>query len=95
MKSRKSLGTTDKIGVSLVALLAVTVGMSFILASWSIKAQYVGSLICWTACIAPLDTCLGIVLKAIVNKNKEENTGADGEGIRYRQLANEMEGATI
>lgn len=65
--------------------------LSFILSVKSINAQYVGSLACWTVCAAPVGTGIDIVLHAVVNKNKAENTSNEGDGIRYRQLLNEQE----
>ena len=79
----------------LIIVLITTVLMSFVLAVYSIHEQYMGALACWTVCIAPMDAALSIVLKAVVDKNKQENTGADGEGIRYRQLMKELEGGEL
>jgi hypothetical protein len=31
----------------------------------------------------PIGTAVGLVLGKIVDKNREENTGADGEGVKY------------
>ena len=87
----KTMGNTDQLAWCLVRVLIFTIVMSFILAIYSVHEQYLGALACWTACIAPTDTALAIVLKAVVDKNREENTGADGEGIRYRQLVSNLE----
>lgn len=75
----------------LVNVLIMTIFMAFILAVLSIRYDYMGALACFTAIVAPLDACLAIVLAAVVNKNKAENV-KDGEGIRYRQLLNEIGG---
>lgn len=79
----------------LVYLLTVTVLMSFVLAIVSIITQYTGALACWTACIAPLQVAISIVLAAVVGKNKHENSSAEGDGIRYIQLVNDMEGGEL
>ncbi len=85
MPERKQ-GFTDGMALKLVRILILTIILSFILSVLSIYFQYLGALACWTACIAPLQVGLSIVLSAVVNKNKAENTSADGDGIRYRQL---------
>lgn len=76
-------------------LLTVCIGLSFLLAAYSIHEQYMGALACWTVCFTPLGIGLDIVLAAVVNKSKAENTGADGEGIRYRQILNQEDTPTI
>ena len=70
--------------------------MGFHLALESIKYNYVGSLICFTAAIAPLDTALSVVLSKVVDKNKAENTAGNGDGIKFAaaQASNFIENAT-
>lgn len=82
----RNCGFTDSMALKLVRILILTIVLSFILSVLSIRYQYLGPLACWTACIAPLQVGLSIVLSAVVNKNKAENTSADGDGIRYRQI---------
>ena len=53
------------------------------LAVLSIKYQYTGALACWTVVFTPIGTALSIVLSRIVEKNRAENTSADGEGVKY------------
>lgn len=65
--------------------------LSFSLAWESIKQQYIGSLACWTVVFTPLGMGIDIVLNSIVKKNQAENTGADGEGIRYKQISHELD----
>ena len=55
----------------------------FVLAVLSIKYQYTGALACWTVAFTPIGTACSIVLGAIVKKSRDENTGANGEGINY------------
>lgn len=83
--------------VFILALLTVCLGLSFVLAVMSIKAQYMGVLACWTACLTPLGVGLDIVLNSTVKKSTAENTSGDGDGIRYRQLVNDIatKGETI
>ncbi|RKJ76119.1 hypothetical protein D7X33_15470 [Butyricicoccus sp. 1XD8-22] len=49
----------------------------------SIKYQYTGALACWTVVFTPIGTALSIVLSRIVEKNRAENTSANGEGVKY------------
>lgn len=77
------LGFTNRLAVYLVLLLIVGLAGGFALAVWSIKEKYTGSLLCWTVVFTPIGTALSIVLARIVDKNRDENTSADGEGIVY------------
>ena len=38
---------------------------------------------CWTVVFTPIGTAVSIVLSQIVHKSTVENSGADGEGIKY------------
>lgn len=78
-----SLGFTNRMALQLILMLWAGLAMSFILAWRSITYQYMGALACWTVVFTPIGTAIGIVLGAIVQKNKAENTGADGEGIVF------------
>lgn len=82
VKSKK-LGFTNRLAVSLVCIMVLSLFMGFTLACFSIYFQYTGALACFTICVTPLDTCLGIVLCRVVDKSKAENLGADGTGISY------------
>lgn len=83
--------------VYLIALLTVGILLSFYLALKSIENQYLGSLACWTISFTPLAAGIDIVLNSIVKKNMQENTSETGDGIRYRQLIQniQQEGSTI
>lgn len=87
MKVLKNLGFTAKKDVYILFLLTLCIILSFVLAVLSIQAEYTGVLACWTACFTPLGVGLDIVLNSSVKKSMAENTGADGEGIRYKQLS--------
>ena len=76
------LGFTNCLAVLLV-LLFVGLAGGFVLAVLSIKYQYTGALACWTVVFTPIGTAVSIVLARIVDKSRAENTGADGEGIKY------------
>lgn len=77
------LGYTNCLGVLLVLLLLLGLVGGFVLAVLSIKYQYTGALACWTVVFTPIGTAISIVLVRIVDKSRAENTGADGEGIKY------------
>lgn len=79
----KSIGYTNRLGTHIMLMLWAGLAGSFILAWRSITYQYMGALACWTVVFTPIGTAGSIVLGAIVNKNKAENTGADGEGIVF------------
>lgn len=80
---KKRLGFTDRMAVSLIVLLFLGLILGYDLAVKSIYAQYMGALACYTAVFCPVGTAISIVLAKVVNKNKEENTGADGMGIAF------------
>ena len=74
---------TDRLGYILVFILALGLAGGFALAVLSIRYQYTGALACWTVVFTPIGTALSIVLSRIVEKNRAENTGANGEGVKY------------
>ena len=78
-----ALGFTNRLAVYLVIMLILGLAGGFILAVWSIREKYTGSLLCWTVVFTPIGTALSVVLARIVDKNRDENTSADGEGIKY------------
>lgn len=78
-----SIGFTNRYGVYLLLFLFFGLFGGFVLAVLSIKYQYTGALMCWTVVFTPIGTAIGLVLGKIVDKNREENTGADGEGVKY------------
>jgi hypothetical protein len=77
------MGNTDRLGYILVFILALGLAGGFALAVLSIRYQYTGALACWTVVFTPIGTALSIVLSRIVEKNRAENTGANGEGVKY------------
>lgn len=79
------IGFTNKMAIWLCALLFIGILLSFLLAIYSIKNNYMGALACWTVCFTPLSAGIDIVLHAVVKKSQAENTSASGDGIKYRQ----------
>ncbi len=77
------IGFTNAMAVFLILLLAVGLVGGFYLAVLSIRYQYTGALLCWTVVFTPIGTGISLVLAKVVDKSKEENTGADGEGIKF------------
>lgn len=71
-------GFTDCLAVACVLLLFIGLNMSYRLSVMSIEADYMGALQCFTVVFTPIGTMLGIVLTAVVNKNRAENTCMDG-----------------
>lgn len=81
--TRRRMGNTDRLGYILVFILALGLAGGFYLARMSIQYQYTGALACYTVVFTPIGTALSIVLSRIVEKNRAENTGADGEGVKF------------
>lgn len=79
----KGLGFTNRLAVYLLLFLLLGLAGGFVLAVLSIRAQYTGALMCWTVVFTPIGTAVGMVLGKIVDKSKEENTSANGDGIVY------------
>lgn len=79
----RCIGFTNRLALYLVFLLFVGLAGGFILAVLSIRYQYTGALMCWTVVFTPIGTAVGLVLGKIVDKSKEENTSAAGDGIVY------------
>ena len=82
-KHFSDLGFTNRLGLILVGLIAIGLVMGFTLANKAIDNSYTGALACFTIVFTPIGTACSIVLQKIVEKNMQENTSADGEGIVY------------
>ncbi len=63
--------------------LAIGLAGGFILALYSIRYQYTGALMCWTVVFTPIGTAVSIIPHFAVHKSTVENSGADGEGIKF------------
>lgn len=79
----KSIGFTNRLALYIMLLLTAGLVGGFYLANKSIATGYAGALACWTVVFTPIGTACSIVLTHIVKKSIAENTGADGEGIKY------------
>lgn len=82
-KKRHGIGFTNRLALYLMLFLAAGLMGGFVLAWKSIEYQYMGALACFTVVFTPVGTAIGIVLNSIVHKSDHENTGADGEGIKF------------
>lgn len=80
---RLRLGFTNWLAVCIMIFLAAGLAGGFYLARLSIVYGYTGALACYTAAFAPIGTACSIVLSKIVHKSEVENSGADGEGIKF------------
>lgn len=85
--SRKKLGFTNKLAICIVLMLAAGLFGGFFLAILSIKCAYTGALACYTVVFTPIGTACSIVLARVVDKSRDENTGPNGEGIKYAAAA--------
>lgn len=82
-RKRQSIGFTNRLALYLMLFLLLGLVGGFCLALKSIEYQYMGALACFTVVFTPVGTAIGIVLNSIVHKSDHENTGADGEGIKF------------
>ena len=76
-------GSSDKLALYVMMFLSFGLALGFILAVLSIIYQYTGALVCYTAVFAPIGTVAAVIPSLVVKKSTAENTGADGEGIKY------------
>lgn len=77
------IGFTNALALLIMLFLATGLAGGFYLAMKSIVTGYTGALMCWTVVFTPIGTACGIVLSKIVDKSKAENSGPNGEGIKY------------
>ena len=80
---RQRLGFTNTLALLLVILLFLGLAGGFLLAVMSIRHDYAGALACYTVVFTPIGTALSVVLARVVDKNRAENTGADGKGVVF------------
>lgn len=90
--SKKGIGFTNLLSVFLVLLLAIGLALGFLLAVMSIRYQYTGALLCYTAVFTPIGTAVSIVLGKIVDKSRAENTAG---GIVYATAVASVESPPI
>lgn len=82
-KHLASLGFTNRLAMYLVFFLLIGLIGGMVLAYLSIMHDYSGQLLCWTIVFTPIGTAVAIVLGKVVDKNRDENTSKDGDGIAY------------
>lgn len=82
-KKRSGIGFTNWLALLIMAFLGAGLVGGFYLALKSIEYQYMGALACFTVVFTPIGTAASIVLNSIVHKSEVENSGADGEGIKF------------
>lgn len=77
------LGFTNRLAIYILLFLAAGLAGGFYLALKSIATSYTGALMCWTVVFTPIGTAASLVLGKVVQKSTIENSGADGEGIKF------------
>lgn len=82
-KKKPRLGFSNRFAIYVLLFLAAGLAGGFILAVLSIKYQYTGALMCWTVVFTPIGTAVSIIPHFVVHKSTVENSGADGEGIKF------------
>lgn len=87
-KHLEKIGFSNRLAVYVLFFLLIGLIGGFILAVYSIKANYLGALACWTVVFTPIGTAASIVLSRIVDKSKAENTIG---GIKYSLALSEPE----
>ena len=83
LKHMGSLGFTNRMALYIIGLLLLGLVGGYKLSILSIEYNYTGALMCWTVVFTPIGTACSLVLSKIVQKSIAENTGADGDGIKY------------
>ena len=82
-KKRKKIGFTDSLAIYILLYLATGLAMGFYLALKSIEYNYIGALACFTVVFTPIGSVAAIVIGKVVDKNRDENTGGNGDGIKF------------
>lgn len=82
-KKRKKIGFTDSLAIYILLYLFIGLVMGYLLAQKSIEYNYLGALACFTVVFTPIGSMATIVIGKIVDKNRDENTGGNGDGIKF------------
>lgn len=82
-KRKRKSSFTNRLAIYIMVFLAAGMLGGFVLAWRSITYGYTGALACWSICFTPIGTATSIVLSRIVDKNRAENTGGNGDGITF------------
>lgn len=88
LKHLEKIGFSNRLAVYVLFFLLIGLIGGFALAIYSIRADYLGALACWTVVFTPIGTATSIVLSRIVDKSKAENTIG---GIKYDLALSEQE----
>lgn len=80
---RKRIGFTNKLAIYILLFLAIGLAGGFYLGLKSIETGYTGALMCWTVVFTPIGTACSITLPRVVDKSRAENTGGNGDGIKF------------
>ena len=78
-----SLGYTNRLAIYVLIFLAAGLLGGFYLARESIRYGYSGALMCWTVVFTPIGTVAAHAIGKVVDKNRDENTGGNGDGITF------------
>ncbi len=82
-KKKTGIGFSNRYAIYVLLFLAAGLAGGFFLALLSIKYQYTGALMCWTVVFTPIGTAVSLIPHFVVHKSTVENSGADGEGIKF------------
>ena len=77
------LGFTNRLALYILLFLAAGLVGGFYLALKSISTGYTGALMCWTVVFTPKGTAVSIAISRVVDKNRAENVGGNGDGITF------------
>lgn len=83
IKHMGSLGFTNRLAIYVLIFLFFGLLGGFYLAIESIKYGYSGALMCWTVVFTPIGTMVSYSIGKVVDKNRDENTGGNGDGITF------------
>lgn len=78
-----SLGYTNRLAIYVLIFLAAGLLGGYHLALESIRYGYSGALMCWTVVFTPIGTVGAHVIGKVVDKNRDENTSGNGDGITF------------
>lgn len=83
VKHLSNLGFTNRLAIYVLVFLAAGLLGGFYLARESIRYGYSGALMCWTVVFTPIGTVAAHAIGKVVDKNRDENTGGNGDGITF------------
>lgn len=83
LKHLASLGFTNRLAIYILMFLAAGLAGGFYLALKSIQYGYTGALMCWTVVFTPVGTAASVAISKVVDKNRAQNTGGNGDGITF------------